>query len=71
MIDQKAELKVGDEVKFRENVLAPEMRNAGMIGRIVDPSTPPPFPSHVWVEFPNEPERAFDRGVLVRATRPK
>lgn len=60
------EITVGDHVKYREERPAPDMRNVGKIGTVVDPGILPPFPSHVWVEFPGEPEKEVDQGALLK-----
>jgi len=60
------EITVGDHVKYREDRPTPDIRNVGKIGTVVDPGILPPFPSHVWVEFPGEPEKAVDREALLK-----
>ena len=59
-------IMVGDHVKYREDRPSPDVRNIGKVGTVVDPGILPPFPSHVWVEFPGEPEKAVDRGALLK-----
>jgi hypothetical protein len=46
---------------------SPDIRNVGKIGLVVDPEISPLFPTHVWVQFPGEPEKAVDRRALLKA----
>jgi hypothetical protein len=62
-------IEVGDLVKLLEDRPGPAPNNVGKIGRVVDPGRPPPFSSHIWVEFPGEPECAYPRGAFVKLNK--
>ena len=64
--DMTDEIRVGDRVRYREDRPSPDVRNVGKIGLVVDPGIPPPFPTHMWVEFPGEPEKTVDRSALMK-----